>query len=134
MVFQIPAKFVTPNFFIWLLSLLLFIISLGIFLFCFLKIIDAERNSYTKLLIDYLESGLVDGISLQNESLNNKVNSLLKISGSQSRFYLNLKNSFGEETFVNLIDYIKFSSWVFISGLGLFFLSILFPKMVDYFC
>jgi hypothetical protein len=116
------------------LSLLAFIVSLGLFIYCFLKLIESERKSYVKLLLGYLGSGNIDFVSLRERGIDDRILELIEVLKSQDKFSMDLKNTFDEKAVIDLIRYIKFSSWLFIGGLGLFFLSIVSSKILAFIC
>ncbi|MEN9881473.1 MAG: hypothetical protein RLZZ308_656, partial [Candidatus Parcubacteria bacterium] len=109
----------------WLLSLACFISALGLFIYSFLKLINAERSHYGKLLLYFLSSGSVDFLSFSQKIPNDKLKELVDILDSQENFNREIKNSYKEEDFIDLVKYIKAGSLVFLFGLGFFFLSII---------
>lgn len=130
LVFQIPEKVMAVNLNLWILSLLAFIVCLSLFIFCFLKLIKIDRKTYIKLLLAYIGSGQIDFTSFSAKDNNTKLAELMSIMDSQNEFNKHLKTPFNEKDFVSLTKFITFGSWLFITGLALFFLSIVYSKII----
>ncbi len=135
LVFQIPKDMLIINVNIWILSLFSFVLSLFFFIFCFLRLVEVERKTYVKLLLGNIGSGQIDFISFSQKEINDKIKELISILDTQNKFFNDLKIHFEEKDFVYLIKYTRWGSYIFLTGLLLFFTSIVCNKIINlFFC